>query len=243
MRTFFTNHVRPFVDDYWKIFVAAAVALGLWLAAVAIDQQFWFWIAVVVPAVATALIRGTKWVLRARDTIRQYDGSLRLSANLKAEVELLSEELNNAKNEATSSYERGLREGRSDVLGVVLSTGKDVPEILGIAIVDGSVGLVGRSGTEVALKGARFRLRFTHSRALICVVEVYEVDPARGLTYMKAVSSESSRFWKGLERRIDSDQSPPPGVSLDRHSMNPEPVPTLTQLPEPPAPDEPEEVS
>jgi hypothetical protein len=194
---------------------------GLYLSAEAIHQTMWFWIVGGLALVLGGVPFVFKKTLEIATRVRNYPKLLRRVAEAESVHDSLVSQLETAKADAAERWRAGVKEGRAEVVGELLSQRVDVPLLVSIAEADGDLMLVGKyQAGQRPLNGARFRLVANETGDIKGVVEVVQSDDSRRVVYLRCIDPRAPRFWSAMMERVAYDFSPPSHVSLATYGID-----------------------
>lgn len=192
--------------------VSGLVGLGLAAHQFGVDWAFWLMLAIGIP------ISLREKILNAGIAIRNYDKVLKQLT--EARQRILEHE-----SELTGQLEKGVDEGRKEVLGAIAASGFEGTLLPYEAATpgDGRVFIAARmTNTEnPPVMGARFDLRVAttgQSKGFAEVVDVTEQDGQ--VVLLNCINPPHKEFWRQL---LDSGDGPPiklNGMSLIAHALH-----------------------
>jgi hypothetical protein len=207
------NSLRSFFKLFVGTLLAIAGIVGLYLGAVTVSLEWVFWAAIVIALMVAGITRIVPALFRAYQKIRAFPGLVRQNAAYKADLDSKDQTLTNLKSSLQDAQERGVAEGRAQVMGIMLAASAPNVRIVAIATVDGEVVLIGESDSEPRV-GSRFHVIDSATGQMRGSVEVRSFDAQRSSIFLHCVDPVNVRFWEALLDRADADTSPPHGTEL-----------------------------
>jgi len=155
-----------------------------------------------------------QWLRYYRAKIEKYDVLFANYTQIQIEKQALEEREANLPVLLRGAWEEGVKGVvfcfQSQALANTLS---DSVEILEIRNIEGTVHLILNVGTSQGLRtGMRFDVRTKHTEERWGAVEISMINDSKADA--KPVDRIKPAFWRELERRMDHDPSPPPGVTV-----------------------------
>jgi len=208
------------VGRYWRNFWSATVSLaglvGLYLGAIAVDLTWAFYAVIVLAAIIAGVHPLTRWAITIGIKVRNYQKLLDMIADLQAKVAAADTARDDVILLAENAWEKGVVEGRAQIIGAYTSSQFECPDIISIACVDDCPVLVTTMPSQPEhFVGARFRLVAVQTGETKGYVEVDRVDIVRSVVYMRPIVETVPEFWRHLRERAAYDHSAPPGCGLE----------------------------
>jgi hypothetical protein len=218
--------MKRYLALFTQALFAMATVVGLYLAAVAINLTWIFWL-VIVASLAFAASR-LIWphIVAVFRAWRTYPSMVSRVKQLEGQVASSSEKLTLSAREVQRLTEAideaaslGAERGRSEAIGEFLASAVAIPRIVQLADYDGQISLVVETTDGVPPLTARYHVKVKRTGQLRGIVEVVDVDHARGIAYLICVVSIMPDFWVALSEKVLTDSTPPRDIILETISL------------------------
>jgi hypothetical protein len=160
-------------------------------------------------------------IVNAYNAVRKYAALVDERNRLREQLERSQVDLEATDLAVREAFELGVDEGKMQIVGAARSVDPP-PKLIAVTREAGTVVLIGKRLTKNAvLPGARFELQVLGTDSRKGVVEVLPAAAGSDDTVrLRCIEATVPQYWKELERRADSDATPPAGVRLVRYEVD-----------------------
>jgi hypothetical protein len=204
------------VKRFWGWVVSLAVVGGMWFGAVAINKVWQFWALIGAAAFLTILARLWPKAKQILNRIRDYPALDAQVKVLRDEVEVMRQQLANEKGRVDSERLKGLRQGRSEVAGILRANTADVPILKAVVMRNGQLLLMAAiADPKYPLDGALYYIKSELTDEIKGTVRVQGLDaPGSEYVLLECVQQRSAAFWDQLAARAELNPEVPSDVKL-----------------------------
>ncbi|WP_328466756.1 hypothetical protein OHA21_47130 [Actinoplanes sp. NBC_00393] len=223
--------MKDFLQRFWTWALSLAGVVGLYLGAAQLHWEPVFFIVVGVALALGAAPIAFKKIVDTATKLRDFSLLEQKASEGEQRVAKLTAELTQAEHRAKEIFLLGLKEGRAQALGALLSQEVPPPEIIGIAESQGQLAIFANfepSGI-VPQPGTRFLVVGQVADAIKGAVEVVHVDELRQVVHLSCIEDFSPKFWSHLRDRAPYDESAPSKVRLETYEVQDSYFPQLWQ--------------